>query len=73
MHNVTHFPPRHFSAAFVLPLENTMTVKEHPPQRKMRGRAQPPTMPDRTPPTVTEFKVSILWGLYVVEKRKVIS
>jgi hypothetical protein len=41
-----------------------------PPQRKIRGRAQPT---DERRPTVTEYKVTILWGLYSVEKRKVTS
>ena len=36
----------------------------------VRGRAQP-TAERR--PTVTEYSVSILWGLYTLEKRKVIS
>jgi len=47
-----------------------MTVKEHPPQRKVRGRAQPA---DERRPAVTEYKVTILWGLYSLEKRKVTS
>jgi hypothetical protein len=44
-----------------------MQATKKPP---VRGRAQHAA---ERRPTVTEFKVSILWGLYVVEKRKVIS
>jgi len=69
MHNVTHFLPRHCAAAFFCQ-ENIMTVKEAPPQRKVRGRAQPAA--DRRP-TVIEYKISILWGLYTLEQRKVTS
>jgi hypothetical protein len=44
------------------------------------GRIKPPPMPVRgrtqlseRRPTVVEYKVSILWGLYTLEKRKVTS
>jgi hypothetical protein len=69
MHNVTHFLPRHFAAAFFCQ-ENTMTVKEYPTERKIRGRVQ---IADDRRPTVTEYKISILWGLYTLEQRKVTS
>ena len=47
----------------------TMTTTK-PPLMPVRGRAQP--VSERRP-TVVEYKVTILWGLYSLEQRKVTS